>query len=94
MIWPTERKGRVPGILPSQRMEAASRKDAERYGGILYAEFFIKFLTRPGDVVFDPFAGSNTTGAEAESLGRGWVSVEANREYIRGSRGRFVSSGR
>ncbi len=29
------------------------------------AEFFIKFLTRPGDLVLDPFAGSNTTGAVA-----------------------------
>jgi len=54
-------------------------------------EFFIKFLTRPDDLVFDPFAGSNTTGAMAESLGRKWISVEANRDYIRGSRGRFTS---
>jgi site-specific DNA-methyltransferase (cytosine-N4-specific) len=53
------------------------------------AEFFIKFLTRPGDLVFDPFAGSNTTGAMAEALGRNWISVEANKEYVRGSRGRF-----
>lgn len=52
-------------------------------------EFFINFLTRPGAIVFDPFAGSNTTGAIAEALGRKWLSVEANREYIRGSRGRF-----
>src|SRR5215468_1694176 len=25
-------------------------------------EFFIKLLTKPGDLVLDPFAGSNTTG--------------------------------
>ncbi len=25
---------------------------------------------RPGDIVYDPFAGSNTTGAVAESLQR------------------------
>lgn len=54
------------------------------------AEFFISFLTRPGDIVLDPFAGSNTTGAAAESLKRRWVSVEASRDYIEGSRGRFV----
>jgi len=52
-------------------------------------EFFIKFLTRPGDIVLDPFAGSNTTGAAAEALGRRWLSVEADDQYIRGSRGRF-----
>src|SRR4029077_12715185 len=27
------------------------------------AAFFIRLLTRPGDLVLDPFAGSNTTGA-------------------------------
>lgn len=53
------------------------------------ADFFIRFLTKTSDLVFDPFAGSNTTGAEAEKLGRRWVSVEANAAYVRGSRGRF-----
>lgn len=51
--------------------------------------FFTKFLTDPGDLVFDPFAGSNTTGAVAEELNRRWVSVEVSREYIDGSVGRF-----
>ena len=53
------------------------------------AEFFIRFLTDPGDVVLDPFGGSNTTGAAAELLNRKWVSIEPNAEYVAGSRGRF-----
>jgi DNA modification methylase len=53
------------------------------------AEFFIKFLTKPKMLVFDPFGGSNTTGAAAEKLGRRWVAVEPNGDYIVGSRGRF-----
>lgn len=52
-------------------------------------EFFIKMLTEPGDIVLDPFGGSNTTGAAADSLGRHWLSVEPNKQYIRGSMGRF-----
>ena len=52
-------------------------------------EFFIRFLTKPGDLVLDPFAGSNTTGAAAENLKRRWISVEARREYVDGSLGRF-----
>ncbi|MEX0714574.1 MAG: site-specific DNA-methyltransferase, partial [Pirellulales bacterium] len=36
--------------------------------------FFIQFLTEPGDLVLDPFAGSNTTGAVAEKLGRRWIA--------------------
>ncbi|HEU0014592.1 MAG TPA: site-specific DNA-methyltransferase, partial [Longimicrobium sp.] len=45
------------------------------------AKFFISFLTTEGDIVLDPFAGSNTTGAAAEELGRHWVSIEANHTY-------------
>ncbi|QOJ01338.1 MAG: site-specific DNA-methyltransferase [Phycisphaeraceae bacterium] len=55
------------------------------------AEFFIKFLTTPKNLVLDPFGGSNVTGAAAESLKRRWLCVEADRHYIDGSRGRFES---
>ena len=53
------------------------------------AEFFIRFLTEEADLVFDPFAGSNTTGAAAEQLGRRWLALEPNADFIAGSRGRF-----
>ncbi len=58
---------------------------------IALPEFFIRFLTSPGDIVVDPFGGSNTTGAAAQALGRHWVSVEPKMEYILGSLGRFES---
>jgi hypothetical protein len=53
------------------------------------AEFFIKFLTDKNDLVLDPFAGSNTTGAAAEALGRRWVGIEPQQGYIKGSKARF-----
>jgi DNA modification methylase len=53
------------------------------------ASFFIQFLTSPGDLVLDPFAGSNTTGFSAECLGRRWIAVEVRKEYVRQSRIRF-----
>ncbi|MCO6502440.1 MAG: site-specific DNA-methyltransferase [Acidimicrobiales bacterium] len=52
-------------------------------------EFFVKFLTEPGDLVLDPFGGSNMTGAVAESLGRRWITFELFDEYLEGSIGRF-----
>lgn len=52
-------------------------------------EFFINFLTEPGDIVMDPFGGSNATGEAAEKLKRKWIAIERNEEYIAGSRGRF-----
>jgi site-specific DNA-methyltransferase (cytosine-N4-specific) len=54
-----------------------------------FAEFFIKFLTDEGDIVLDPFAGSNTTGFVAENLQRQWISFEINEDYVKGSCYRF-----
>jgi site-specific DNA-methyltransferase (cytosine-N4-specific) len=54
------------------------------------AGFFINFLTDPGDLILDPFGGSNTTGAAAERLSRYWMSIEAEEKYVLGSLGRFT----
>ena len=53
-------------------------------------QFFIKFLTDPGDVVVDIFSGSNTTGHAAEQLGRHWLSMELDHEYAVLSAVRFM----
>ena len=52
--------------------------------------FFIKLLTEPGDLVLDPFGGSNMTGAVAEELGRKWLTIEPEADYVLASRGRFL----
>ena len=52
-------------------------------------EFFVKFLTDEGDIVLDPFGGSNTTGAVAQEHGRRWLSIEADWTYAAHSIGRF-----
>ncbi|MGC9355140.1 MAG: DNA methyltransferase, partial [Mariniphaga sp.] len=54
-----------------------------------FSDFFIKFLTDKNDLVLDPFAGSNTTGYSAEKLGRRWISLELNENYLEGSIFRF-----
>jgi DNA modification methylase len=53
--------------------------------------FFIQFLTEPGDVVLDIFAGSGTTGESAEHLGRQWTTIDIQHEYVIGSALRFLS---
>ncbi|QLE54649.1 site-specific DNA-methyltransferase [Nostoc sp. TCL26-01] len=54
-----------------------------------FADFFIRFLTDEGDIVLDPFAGSNTTGFVAETLQRRWISCEIKEDYVLGSEYRF-----
>ena len=52
-------------------------------------EFFVKFLTDEGDLVVDPFGGSNVTGSVCETMSRRWLACEMESEYIEGSQIRF-----
>ena len=66
--------------------------DADRHPARFPAklpEFFIRFLTDPGDTVLDIFAGSNTTGAVAEVEGRCWLAFEERVDYLATSVFRF-----
>ena len=46
-------------------------------------EFCIKAGTKEGDIVFDPFMGSGTTAQVAQRLGRKWIGIELNPEYVK-----------
>ena len=48
---------------------------------VALADFFIRLLTRPGDLVVDPFAGTCTTAVAAERLGRRWLVAELDAGY-------------
>ncbi|WP_018633058.1 site-specific DNA-methyltransferase [Neomegalonema perideroedes] len=61
---------------PTQKPEALLRR-------VLLA------TTEPGDVVLDPFFGSGTTGAAARRLGRRFIGLEREPEYIRLARERI-----
>lgn len=52
-------------------------------------EFFIRMLTSEKDIVLDPFCGSNATGYVAEKLGRNWLSIDKDYEYVQASRFRW-----
>lgn len=55
-------------------------------------EFFLNFLTDEGDLIVDPFAGSNVTGAVCEVHGRRWLGFELESTYVEGSIIRFETS--
>ena len=55
-----------------------------------FPEFFIRFLTDPGDTVLDIFAGSNTTGMVADTEGRHWLAFEERAAYLAASAFRFL----
>lgn len=68
--------------------EAGIRIHPARFPAAL-PEFFVKLLTDEGDVVLDPFAGSNTLGAVAEQLDRRWIAMELVEDYLKASKFRF-----
>lgn len=53
-------------------------------------KFFISFLTDPGDLILDPFGGSNTTGDIAQQLRRRWAVIEVNKDNLIPSKHRFM----
>jgi modification methylase len=48
--------------------------------------------TKPGDVVLDPFFGTGTTGAVARRLGRRWIGIEREPEYVKVAQERIKST--
>jgi DNA modification methylase/transcriptional regulator with XRE-family HTH domain len=44
--------------------------------------YLITLGSRPGDVVLDPFAGSGTTCIAAKQLGRKFIGIEREQEYV------------
>ena len=53
-------------------------------------ELCIKAGSREGDIILDPFFGSGTTGWVALRLGRKWIGVELNPEYVKIAEKRFM----
>ena len=47
--------------------------------------------TKPGDLVLDPFFGTGTTGAVAKRLGRHYIGVERESDYIAAAERRLAS---
>jgi DNA modification methylase len=52
-------------------------------------ELCIRAGSKEGDIVLDPFFGSGTTGWVAQRLGRNWLGIELNPDYIKIAEERF-----
>ncbi len=66
-----------------QKVHPTQKPEALLYRAILAA-------SRPGDVVLDPFFGTGTTGAVARRLGRHYIGLERDSDYIAAARERIA----
>jgi adenine-specific DNA-methyltransferase len=75
-IWPASEVGTNDDAKKAllQQLPHVPVFDNPKPEGLL--ERLIHIATNPGDLVFDSFAGSGTTGAVAHKMGRRWIMVE------------------
>lgn len=96
----------TPGRIPRNVLEFGHRcADGERcnryarehglpkHGApmpLALADMLVRFLSRPGDLVVDPFGGRLTTGKAAEQNDRRWLCTEQMLEYLASGQVRFA----
>jgi site-specific DNA-methyltransferase (adenine-specific)/site-specific DNA-methyltransferase (cytosine-N4-specific) len=75
-----ERGGVTPyNILPIANTNSSSSGGSEGHGAATpypLCHWWVRYLSKPGDLILDPFAGSGTTGVAALRLGRRFAGAE------------------
>lgn len=75
------------GPLTPQREKAEGKHPTQK--PLYLLERIILASTEPGDLVLDPFCGSSTTGVAAKKLGRKYIGIDNESEYIELSKRRL-----
>jgi len=74
--------GRERIKVDGEKLHTTQKPEALLYRVILAS-------SNPGDVILDPFFGTGTTGAVAKKLGRHFIGIEREPQYIRGAQARI-----
>jgi site-specific DNA-methyltransferase (adenine-specific) len=77
---------KVPGNvwdIPRVRYRMPEYEEHPSQKPVALLERVIKASSNEGDLVFDPFAGTFTTGFVAKQLGRKFVGIEIDEEYVK-----------
>ena len=89
------KQARSDWVLPicsgSQRIRIEGKKAHSTQKPEALLERVIIASTRVGELILDPFFGSGTTGAVAKRLGRHWLGIEVDEEYVEVERERIAS---
>jgi DNA modification methylase len=84
------------GTIPKDVVACAtarSRLDHFATFPLELVEQFVLATSSPGDLIFDPFAGTATTGVAALRNGRRFLGIELNPDYARMARERLTTVG-
>ncbi|MFP3567292.1 DNA-methyltransferase [Paraburkholderia sp. SIMBA_030] len=78
-------RGKNPGDVwdvPNVKANHVEKTEHPCQFPVALPQVFIRALTKPGDLVFDPFCGSGTTGVAALLEGRRFVGSEIDASYV------------
>jgi len=70
-----------------QKVDGEKAHPTQKPEALLYRVLLAS--TNPGDIILDPFFGTGTTGAVAKKLGRHYIGIERNPDYIQLARKRI-----
>lgn len=99
--FPTEQVAgiRGPGIYPMANKRSVWTINTQPFKGAHFAVMPEKLVepcvlagSRPGDLILDPFAGSGTVGVVAQKLGRSFIGIELNPEYVKLAESRLLET--
>ena len=82
-------------VYPNNVLHLATECSNRNHSAVFPIElpiWFIKLFTEPGDLVLDPFVGSGTTAVAAVQLGRDYLGVDTELEYIEVSKQRILDT--
>lgn len=68
--------------IPSLKGSSKEKVGHPSQKPISLIRLLISASTRKGDYVLDPFLGSGTTAVAAQELGRRWLGIEINPQYV------------
>jgi DNA modification methylase len=72
----------VGGNNPRNRTNTPKQNFHPTVKPIALMEYLVKLVTREGQIVLDPFAGSGTTGIACKNLNREAILIEREAEYV------------
>lgn len=82
-------------VLPTNVLHLSTETHNRVHPAVFPVElptFFIKLLSKPNDLILDPFAGSGTTGVAAVKQGRHCLLIDKKYEYCLVAKARLIKA--
>ena len=91
MLWFVKGKYEGEFVRDSIKSEFEGKELHEWAQSTKESDYYIKYMTIPNEIVYDPFLGSGTFGISAKKLGRQFIGCEVDNDHFETAR-RVISN--